>query len=63
MQQRVAARVGANNLATINALANSTLINKGIGEKIANLNKAVRLSAARNALRDAEQNPNPAAKD
>ncbi|XP_062703676.1 uncharacterized protein LOC109418685 [Aedes albopictus] len=63
VQQRVAARVGANNLATINALANSTLINKGIGEKIANLNKAVRLSAARNALRDAEQNPNPAAKD
>lgn len=50
VQQRVASRVGANNLSQITTLAHPTIINKGIAEKIANLIKSARYAVARNTV-------------
>ncbi|XP_062550129.1 uncharacterized protein LOC134214859 [Armigeres subalbatus] len=61
VQQRVASRVGANNLSQITTLAHATRINKGIAEKIANLNKAMKYAVARKVIRDVEQGVNLAA--
>ncbi|KXJ73847.1 hypothetical protein RP20_CCG014849 [Aedes albopictus] len=55
VQQRVAARFGANNLSLINTLAHSTVINKGIAEKIVNLSNTNKYAEARSASRDVGQ--------